>query len=169
MYQEFMDSRSAVEYFLVLLPQGMRPTFCELIHVVALGHDETQPKNESQAQIQAVYPSWQRDRRIYLAACRQCAEYHRGTRPKQGPLRSWYDEVCAPGQLLSTDLTGLHVMSKGYKFCLSAQDCFTKFLFLAPLRDETAPHVAQALMQFSLRHGFYAYIKSDNGLEFING
>jgi hypothetical protein len=60
-------------------------------------------------------------------------------------------------------------MPTGYKLCLSAQDCFTKFLFLALLRDKTAHHVAQALMQFFLRHGFYAYIKSDNGLEFING
>ena len=169
MYRTFLDSRGAVKYTQILLPESMRPTFCELIHAVALGHAKTLRKNEAQAQIHAFWPTWRRDLRVYVAACRRCAEYHRGAAPKQGALRSSCDKLCAPSQLVSIDLTGPHVLSDGYKYCLSVQDCFTKFLFLAPLRDKTAQHVARALLQFFLKHGFYAYVKSDNGLEFING
>jgi hypothetical protein len=74
----------------------------------------------------------------------------------------------APGELLSIDLTGPHPSSAGYKYILTTEDCFTKYLALTPLRDKTAEHVAHALFQIYLKLGFYSAIKSDNGLEFIN-
>jgi hypothetical protein len=79
-----------------------------------------------------------------------------------------WGKLGAPGQQLSIDLTGPHPTSNGFRYCLTAIDCFTKYLFVAALRDKSAAHVAQALVQIFLKHGFYGIVKSDNGGEFIN-
>jgi hypothetical protein len=169
LYRKFIDVHGGVKYFQLLLPVSMRAAFLELIHATALGHAKMLQKNESQAQLHAYWPTWKRDIKIFVAACRRCAEYHRGDPPKQGHLRPTGGTLGAPGELLSIDLTGPHPASAGYKYILTAEDCFTKYLSLIPLRDKTAEHVARALFQIYLRQGYYSAVKSDNGLEFING
>jgi hypothetical protein len=143
-----------------LLPASLRNDFLKYVHETALCHAKTQQKNEAQVQLHAFWPLWKRDLRVFLASCRRCMEYHRGNPPKQGALRPTDGHLAGPGALLSIDLTGPHVMSNSFKYCLTAEDCFSKFLYLVPLRDKTAEHVARALFNICLRSGFYSAIKS---------
>jgi hypothetical protein len=145
----------------------MRAAFMELVHATTLCHARTLNKNEAQLQMHAYWATWKRDLRVFVAACKRCAEYHVGNPPRQGALRPTGGRLGAPAQMISVDLVGPLPNSCGYKYCLTAEDCFTKFIMLRPLRDKTALHVAQALMQIFLQHGFYRVVKSDNGGEFI--
>jgi hypothetical protein len=167
-YRKFIDATGTVEHFQLLLPLSMRAAFLSMIHATALCHARALNKNEAQVQLHAYWPTWKRDVRVFLAACRRCAEFHTGKLPRQGELRPSGGTLGAPGQVLSIDLTGPHPSSNGFKYCLTAIDCFSKYLFLAGLREKSASHVAQALIQIFLKHGFYPVIKSDNGGEFIN-
>jgi hypothetical protein len=167
-YRKFVDATGTVEHFQLLLPLSMRAAFLSMIHATALCHARAFNKNEAQVQLRAYWPTWKRDLRVFLAACRRCAEFHSGRLPRQGELRPSGGKLGAPGQVLSIDLTGPHPSSNGFKYCLTAIDCFSKYLYLVGLREKSASHVAQALVQLFLKHGFYAVIKSDNGGEFIN-
>jgi hypothetical protein len=69
---------------------------------------------------------------------------------------------------MDIDLVGKLPMSSGYQYIITAQDVFTKYLFLIPLRDKTAQHVTDALMKIFLAQGFYPLIKSDMGSEFLH-
>jgi hypothetical protein len=97
-----------------------------------------------------------RDLKFYLSSCRLCLEYHRGKSTKQGYSRPISNKFTGPGQALSIDLTGEHPESQGHKYIFTAQNIFSKFPFLQPLRDKSAESVAKALMKVFLKAGFYS-------------
>jgi hypothetical protein len=86
--------------------------------------------------------------------------------PRQGKLRDSCNAVNSPGQLASLDLTGKHPASCGFQYCLTLKDCFSKHLWIKPLRSKSADEIARALMRKFLQHGFYANLRCDNVKEF---
>jgi hypothetical protein len=86
--------------------------------------------------------------------------------PRQGKLRDSCNAVSSPGQLASLDLTGKHPASCEFQYCLTLQDCFSKHLWIKPLRSKSADEIARVLMQIFLQHGFYANLRCDNAKEF---
>ena len=167
-YRKFIDTTGAVQYYQLLLPPSMRVACLELVHAGVLCHARMLSKNEKQLQQHGFWPTWKRDLRVYVMACKRCMQFHSGKPVRQGALRPSGGKLGGPAEQLSVDLTGPHPLSCGFKYCLTAIDCFTKYLFVTPLRDKSAAHVAQALVQIFLKHGFYGVVKSDNGGEFIN-
>jgi hypothetical protein len=167
-YRVFLDVRGNVKHHQLLLPTNMRGPVLEHIHASVLCHAKTLRKNEAEVQRFAFWPTWKRDLRIFLAACRRCAEFHEGAPPRQGHLRPSASKLGGAGQILSIDLCGPLPTSNNFKFCLTTQDCFTKLITLTPLRNKTAEHVAHALIRVFLRHGFYPVLRCDNGGEFIS-
>jgi hypothetical protein len=167
-YRVFLDVRGNVKHHQLLLPTNMRGPVLEHIHASVLCHAKTLRKNEAEVQRFAFWPTWKRDLRIFLAACRRCAEFHEGAPPRQGHLRPSASKLGGAGQILSIDLCGPLPTSNNFKFCLTTQDCFTKLITLTPLRNKTAEHVTHALIRVFLRHGFYPVLRCDNGGEFIS-
>lgn len=168
LYRRFVDVTGATKFYQLLLPPSMRAAMMELVHDDSLCHVRMLHKNEHVLQQHAYWPTWKRDLRVYVMACNRCAEFHTGKLARKGGLRPSGNKLTACGQFLSIDLTGKHPSSNGFHYCLTAIDCFSKYLFMVPLRDKTAAHVAHALVQIFLKHGFYSVIKSDNGGEFIS-
>jgi hypothetical protein len=146
----------------------MRSAFLELVHILVLCHCKTFEKNANQLQMHGYWPTWRRDLRVYLASCRPCLEYHRGQPARQGALRPISNQVYGQGQVVSIDLTGPHPMSNGYKYCFTAQDVFSKFLFVQGLREKSAECVANAIVKVFLRAGIYNTVRTDCGAEFVN-
>ena len=74
-----------------------------------------------------------------------------------------------PWEMVSVDLIGpLPRSSSGNTWLLVAQDRFTKWVELRPLRKATSQAIATTIMdQVCLRQGCPRTIVSDNGLQFI--
>jgi hypothetical protein len=86
-YRKFVDATGhiwtgTVRHFQLLLPLSTQAAFLSMIHATALCHARALNKNEAQVQLHAYWPTWKRDVRIFLAACRRCAEFHTGKLPR---------------------------------------------------------------------------------------
>jgi len=54
--------------------------------------------------------------------------------------------VGAPGKRYSLDLTGVHPLSNGYRYMLTALCCFSKFGICVPIKNKEAFTVAKAIV-----------------------
>ena len=74
-----------------------------------------------------------------------------------------------PGQTLYIDLVQRSLSSEGYRYILSMEDGFSRFISLAPEKTKTAEEVIQALLdRYISRFGCPLVIHSDKGREFTN-
>jgi transposase InsO family protein len=75
----------------------------------------------------------------------------------------------SPFQHIHTDICGpLPTTPGGFRYILASVDAFSKFLIATPLRDMTAPTVANALMaDVVCRFGVPRTISSDQGRQFV--
>lgn len=167
LYRKYFNTHGDIDHFQVLIPHSMRAAFLELVHS-SIGHAQLLSKNEAAVARYGYFPKWRRAIKIYIAACRRCQEYARTKPGRQGFLHPTSPAIGGPGEFLSIDLVGKLPMSNSYTYILTAQDCFSRYLYLIPLRDKTAVHVTEALMRIFLSHGFYSVVKSDLGSEFVN-
>jgi hypothetical protein len=69
---------------------------------------------------------------------------------------------------LFLDLTGPHPGSDGFKYCFTAQDVFSRFLFVEGLREKSAEYVAAALVKVFLKADVHNTVRTDGGGEFVN-
>jgi len=101
-----------------------------------------------------------------LRECAPCAQYHRGSQPRQTALNPF---PCGePFECLSLDITGKHPRSsRGNEYILTVMDGFTKWADAFPIINHTALNVARILVQqvFS-RFGTPKRILTDRGSEF---
>ena len=86
-------------------------------------------------------------------------------RPVLKPILTQY-----PNQQWEMDLVDLSRfknMNKKYTFVLGVIDCFSKFLWLRPLKTKTAENTVEALQSILFQEGLPETISSDRGSEFI--
>jgi hypothetical protein len=168
-YRKFFATNGEVQHYQLVMPASMKTSFLELIHEKVMCHARTFHKNLAAITPLAFWPTWRHDTRLFLDTCRRCLECGSKKPPRQGMLRPTGGSLSRPSQQISIDLTGPHPLSLSrYKYCLSVQDCFSKYLSLYPLPDKTASSVARALSEYFLTHGLVSYVKMDNGGEFKN-
>jgi hypothetical protein len=75
------------------------------------------------------------------------------------------------GDLLQADLCDMSKYSRvnrGYKWILTAIDCFTKYGYAIAIKNKSGPVVAAA-MEIILKHRHFNLLQTDWGLEFFNG
>jgi hypothetical protein len=100
-------------------------------------------KTQEQVARRAYFPSGKHLAAEVCRACQECAKYHRGRPPRQGPLQI-QEAACVMDQL-AVDLTGPYpTSSKGHVYILTAVDVFSRFLIAV---NKTAQSVAEALYQ----------------------
>ena len=78
-------------------------------------------------------------------------------------------KVLHPGDLLQADLVDVQKFSKdnkGYKYLLTAIDCFSKKGWAVPVKDKSGPLVAKAME--SILPNNVKNLQTDEGLEFFN-
>jgi hypothetical protein len=163
-YRKFYHTDGSVQYFQIILPNSLRAVFLELVHADAAGHLKVD-KTIEHVQRRAWWFLWRRSVRLFVAACRKCCQYHRGSAPKQGKLQP----MClgAPGERWCIDLCGPFPLSNGYKYLFTAICPFSKFGVAVPIRNKEASTVAKVLVEHVLlKWGLCFEVLHDQGPEF---
>jgi len=161
---EYVDKRPC--NWQVVLPKTYRADFIHLSHTGMTGGHLGRSRTENQVQRRAYWYGWRKDVSAELRRCAPCAQYHRGSQPRQTNLNPFPSGE--PLECLSLDITGKHPRSaKGNEYILTVMDGFTKWAEAFPIRNHTAPTVARVLVQqvFS-RVGTPRRILTDRGAEF---
>jgi hypothetical protein len=148
----------------VVIPRRLRRQFIIGVHE-SLGHLGV-TRTKAALQERAYWPGWNEDFVDTLRRCVPCARYKRGTAPKQTYLQPF--SAGEPFETISIDITGPHPRSRnGFNFILTVQYQFTKWAEAIPLRNHTAPLVADALFKnIFMRFGMPTRLLSDQGAEF---
>ena len=120
------------------------------------------------AKLYFFWPGMANDLREMVKNCTRCVAKDQKTNTHSGvhhPNRSSY-----PMEKLSIDLVGpLPEASGGYKYLLTTEDVFTRYVTATPIRNKEAVTVAKALMDnYVCVYGCPEQIISDNGKEFAN-
>src|SRR5437867_10438657 len=70
-------------------------------------------------------------------------------------------------QIDLADLTSLSASNDGYKFLLTYIDCFSRYAWVVPIKNEKSVTVTEAFAS-RIDDRRPTYVQSDNGSEFIN-
>jgi hypothetical protein len=76
------------------------------------------------------------------------------------------NQATGSGKILSTDLCGPCPTSGGKNYIFTAQDTFTKLLFMKGLHDKSSQLVASAILEVFLKVGVYDTVRGDLRMEF---
>jgi len=114
------------------------------------------------------WPGMFRDVANYVKTCPSCNTYKVSQRGTPGKMYATPAEH--PWQIVAVDLIGpLPRSSAGHAWLLAAQDKFTKWTEIRPLRKATAAAVTREFYEnVVLQHGAPEAIISDNGRQFIS-
>ena len=150
----------------IVMPHDFRSEFIRLAHTGMSGGHMGRSKTEEQVRLRAYWPNWMSEVRLELKRCAPCAQYRRGTAPRQFHLNPF--PAGEPFEVISIDITGRHPRSsRGHEYILTVVDSFTKWAEAYPIRVHTAPVVARTLMDnFFSRFGMPKRLLSDQGAEF---
>jgi hypothetical protein len=168
LYRLFEDLRKNNVILQVIVPRCLRKLYVRQCHTGMTGGHQGIRKTQEQVARRAYFPAWKNTVVDVCCSCEECAKYHRGRPPRQGPLQM--QEVSNVMDQLDIDLTGPHpTSSKGHVYIMTAVDVFSRFLVAVPIRNKAALTVAEALYQnvFCV-FGTARRIKTDLGREFEN-
>jgi hypothetical protein len=113
------------------------------------------------------WPGMRKDVASWYRACLTCATRHVGHRVK--PLLTPIP-VGGPFDRIGVDILQLPVTKRGHKYAVVFMDYLTKWPEVFPVRDQTAPTIAQLLVEKIItRHGVPAEVLSDRGANFLSG
>jgi hypothetical protein len=106
----------------------------------------------------------------YLALCSECVQKNSKfkTTPKTGVV---VESISSErfNQRIQIDIIDFQFMpDDGYRFILYAQDHFTKFCHLRPIKAKTVQDVVKELISIFASFGPPEVIQSQNGIEFSN-
>ena len=161
---EVVDQQT--ELWQVVMPKSHREDFIKLVHGGATGGHFGLKKIAAAAQARAYWPTWSSDLAACLKKCRECAQYHRGTLPRQAEMQ--IPLAGEPWERVSVDITGPHPKSSRQNvFILTLVDHFSKWAEAIAIPNHTATTVVKALVVhvFS-RFGMPIEILTDRGAEF---
>ena len=168
LYRLFEDVRKNNVTLQVVVPRSLRKAYVRQCHIGLAGGHQGVRKTREQVAKRAYFPAWKNVVVEICRNCNECAKYHRGKPPRQGPLQ--IQEVASIMDQLDVDLTGPHPAStKGHTYIMTAVDVFSRFLIAVPIRNKMARTVAEVLYQ----HVFCVFgtprqLRTDQGREFEN-
>ena len=106
----------------VVLPHSHRRSIIQTAH--RSGHLGVE-RTSATVQRLAYWVGWQREVKMELARCNECAQYFRGKPPRQAGLQSQLSGT--PWAKVAVDIIGKHPRSsRGYEYIFTVMDLFTK-------------------------------------------
>ena len=84
--------------------------------------------------------------RSFISACEACQKTKCDTSPPKAPLVKMFIPN-APMQFVSLDIAYLPKDHSGYQYMLLVGDVFSKYIQAIPLKDQTAPTIADAFLK----------------------
>ena len=150
----------------LVVPYAIRREFIRAVHEGMTGGHGGISRTRDQVRRRGYWPGWTKTVELFVKACPQCARYHRGKAPKQGPLKPMIASY--PFETISVDVTGPHPRSSnGYVYILTIVDHFSKFAFAHPMRNQEVSTVAKILLDHVIcLVGAPARILTDQGSNF---
>jgi hypothetical protein len=126
LYRRFEPDDGSSTFRQVIMPRCRVQTFITLIHDGTVGGHFGIKRTKAAVRSRAYWPGWTCDVTAVLRRCALCAQYHRGTAPRQTPLKPF--PAGEPWESISIDITGPHPRSiSGNEYILTVQDNFTKW------------------------------------------
>ena len=116
------------------------------------------------------WPSLTVDCDLFVRACHSCyRQQDRTTAKNRRPLQP-LPPAEYKGERVSGDLMGpFRISTNGNKYLLTMCDHYTRFSLLIPIKDKTAPIVAQAILErYICQLGHFRLLQTDSGSEFVN-
>lgn len=166
LYRRFYDSCGKTCQMQFITPCSMRRQILQRIHTQVLCHARSFLKNSKSVQSVAYWQGWAKDIRSFVDSCPQCNAAYSRTQPRVAPIRC-STRASSPNQILRIDLVGpINVEATSFKYILSAQDEFSRKIFLYALKGKSTQEVADNLILLFLTHGMWQTIHSDRGREF---
>ena len=150
----------------LIVPVKFRQELFQQAHAGMSGGHLGLQKTETQLQRRMYWPTWRTDAKLWIKWCHPCAQFHRGSPPRQAELNPF--PASYPFEVMSMDITGPHPKSReGNEYIMTVVDSFSKFAEAFPIRVHTAQVVAKRLVDgvFS-RYGVPLRLLSDQGPEF---
>jgi len=107
--RQFTSIEQQTEFWQIVMPKRHRREFIDLVHAGSTGGHFGQKKTSAAVQCRAYWPSWSSDIENYIRRCTVCAQYHRGTLPRQVALQTAL--AGEPWERVSIHITGPHPRS----------------------------------------------------------
>jgi hypothetical protein len=137
------ESKSVWQY---LLPYKQRAGFLRQVHAGFGGGHFGIRRTMDAVKQRAYWVGWGADTRQFCQSCAECASYHRGSAPRQGPLQQM--TTGCPWERLGVDVTGPHPKSsRGHVYILTVIDYFSKWADAYQMRNQEATTVAKILVE----------------------
>lgn len=120
-------------------------------------------------QLRYYWPNLYQNVKSFVNNCSVCKAHKISTSPPLG-LSTNHKVVTKPMQMLSVDLVGpLPRSYSGHNYILSCVDVFSKYCWLFPLRNGTAPSIVKNIEEnIFLVHGVPHSLVCDNGKVFVS-
>ena len=149
------------------VPVSMRKMILEYLHDHRLSAHVGKTKVLRTFRKRFYWPGATKEIEEYVRTCPGCQKYNATKRYKQG--RYLPKNIQLPFHTLSIDICGPFPYHKGYRYCLTIVDCFSRWPILLPVKSKSALDVASAIVQFVIYdHGCPRRILTDQGGEFEN-
>ena len=164
--RSFVEARQTYLDQLVI-PSMYKLELLDLAHNIPLAGHLACSKTRDRLLEHYFWPGLYRDVENYCATCRECQLGARKMASEKAPLIS-VPVVGIPFHKVATDIVGpVERSARGYKYVLTLVDYATRYPDAIPLKDATAPAVADALVEMFSRYGIPAQMLSDQGSNFM--
>ena len=155
LYRKFFDDTGRIQRYQTVVPKQLRQELLYRIHNTELMGHKGISKTIQEFRQKFYFPGFTEFLADYIRNCQSCAQ----TKPIRAslitpPLQEMMTKVSYPGHMLQIDIVGAMKPSGGYKYILTAIDVFSRFMFAAPMRQQSALAVAKELMGIFLRNAY---------------
>ena len=151
----------------LLVPREYKLELLELAHSIPLAGHLHAAKTRDRLFEHYTWPGIYKDVENFCATCSECQKCARKLASDKAPLIS-VPVIGTPFHKVAVDIVGpVERSAKGHKYLLTLVDYATRFPDAIPLKDATAPSVADGLVEMFSRYGIPAELLSDQGPNFM--
>ena len=161
--RRFVRRDATGDHLQFVVPRSMHSEILQQVHNSLLGGHLGQKKTREKVFQRFYWSGVHEDCNIWVAKCDECAKGKHPPRRPRAPLGEML--VGAPLDRLATDILGPFPEStKGNKYILAMTDCFTKWVEIYAIPNQSAITCAEVILdEFIGQYGCLYNIHSDQG------